>query len=295
MDPAWYAALEARAADIPFARLHMCVTQARIDNLCLRAAFTLWMMPQCTVGAMPCDWCGLPTGSWCEVCPPPVTMGEQENAQNSRRVCTICDRRFSRCRRCFAWRGVHPRNRQPARPMTEAPADPYMGTPGAPPARAPVEWAQWRPGGPAMEQLPHFLQGPLHGQEIPLVGTHLILAARAAPANPDDGLDSVEMGFRWWDTHLERWARFTAITYGGPLPAPRPIQAPEVQTNRGHRGPPVPYYYEHPHPYTGPGELGDPNVSSDGALSSGEEPTDFESDALGRFPPDGNYSGSDSE
>ena len=146
-----------------------------------------------------------------------------------------------------------------------------------------------------MEQLPRFLQGPLHGQEIPLVGTHLILAARTVAANPDVGLGSVEMGFWWWDTHLGRWACCTAITYGGPLPAPRPIQAPEGQASRGHRGPPVPYCYEHLRPYPGPGALGDTSESSNEALSSGEEPTDFESDALGRFPPDGNYSDSDLE
>ena len=84
-----------------------------------------------------------------------------------------------------------------------------------------------------MQQLPHYLQGPLYGHEIPLVGTQLILAARGFPAHPDDGLDSVEMGFWWWENRLGRWACFTAITHGGPLPTPRPIQAPAGQFNQG--------------------------------------------------------------
>jgi len=146
-----------------------------------------------------------------------------------------------------------------------------------------------------MEQLRNYLQGPLHGHEIPLVGTQLILAARAAPANPDDGLDSVEMGFWWWDTHLRRWACFTAITHGRPLPIPRPIQAPEGHVNRGRNGTPAPYRYEHPRPYLGPIIPVNPSESSDEVLSYGEEPTDIESDTLGQIPPDGNYSDSDTE
>ena len=136
MDPAWQAELEARAADSPFARLSMCVPQARINDLCLRAAYTLWMMPQCTPGTLPCDWCGLPTGSWCESCPPPVTMGESENAENSRRVCTRCDGCFGQCRRCFAWQTTQATNRQPVRPATEGHAR-AMGISNAPPSPAP--------------------------------------------------------------------------------------------------------------------------------------------------------------
>ena len=148
-----------------------------------------------------------------------------------------------------------------------------------------------------MQQLPHYLQGPRHGHEIPLVGTQLILAARASPTHPDDGLGSVEMGFWWWDIRLGRWACFTATAHGGPLPTPWTIQAPAGQLNRGRSGPAVPYRYQHPSPYNGPltpDNASNHASSSDEALSYGSVPTDV-SDNLGQTPPDGNYSDSDLE
>ena len=148
-----------------------------------------------------------------------------------------------------------------------------------------------------MQQLPHYLQGPCHGHEIPLVGAQLILAARASPTHPDDGLGSVEMGFWWWDIRLGRCC-FTAIAHGGPLPTPWPIQAPAGQFNRGRSGPPVPYRFQHPNPFSGPltpDNANDHASNSDEALSYGSVPTDMDSDTLGQTPPDGNYSDSDLE
>ena len=135
-----------------------------------------------------------------------------------------------------------------------------------------------------MEQLPHFLQGPLYGHEVPLVGTHLTLAARSASADPDAGLDSIEMGFRWWDAGQGRWACFTAITYGGSLPTPRPRLAPEEHMHRERNGPPA---AQPPPPYPFPIIPNNPSKSSDEVLSSADEPpTDIGSEDLGQFPHD---------
>ena len=152
-----------------------------------------------------------------------------------------------------------------------------------------------------MQQLPHFLHGGLHGHEIPLVGTRLILAARGFPAHPDRP-GTVEMGFWWWDDHLGRWACFTAITDGGPLPTPRLIQAPAEQVNQGRSfwgwGPPAPHRLQHPQTRTGPvipDNASDYTSNGDEVLSSGTGPTDIGTDAMGTTPPDGNYSDSDLE
>ena len=149
-----------------------------------------------------------------------------------------------------------------------------------------------------MQQLPHFLRGPRYGHEIPLVGTELILAARASPTHPDGGLGSVELGFWWWDARLERWASFTATAHGGPLPTPWTILAPAGQAERGRAGPDAPYRYEPPNPYHGPvipDNASDYVSNGDEVLSYGSVPTDMESDTLGQTPPDGNYSDSDLE
>ncbi len=79
----------------PWARLHLANVEARINDVFLRAAYSIFMW-QSHIAAMrgpnldrviatpPCRWCGLPTGCFCDGCHGPV--------------CTTCDERFSMCR-----------------------------------------------------------------------------------------------------------------------------------------------------------------------------------------------------
>ena len=62
------------------------------------------------------------------------------------------------------------------------------------------------------------------GQEIPGVGTQLVLATRSGP--PDTNGSAVELGFVWWRGSRQRWACFTATARGEPFSAPGDWPAP---------------------------------------------------------------------
>ena len=81
------------------------------------------------------------------------------------------------------------------------------------------------PSGPESELLGLLpAHGLRFGQEIPGVGTQLVLAARGG--SPNEG--AVELGLIWWRGSRQRVACFTATARGEPFDAPavRPSPTP---------------------------------------------------------------------
>ena len=238
--------LERLAARVPFGRIQDCHMITRINHPALRAAWALSLMRDpCSPFSRPCTWCGTPVVTRCESCPSPVVFGARTAAAHA---CNVCSRRFGACRDCCGC--SHPactvdtrgpprlafalphwlEARPPSRPDTLPSHSPGVGSEG--------EQMPSHPGSALFGPLP--AHGLRFGQEIPGVGTTLVLATRSESL--DDG--TVELGLIWCRGSRQRVACFTATARGEPFVAPAVWPSPTPASGIAQGDPSAPGLWE---------------------------------------------------